>query len=120
MGNFKDTFKGYGAEKDFADEYNRVVRCLNAYVAFPNGGGSGYFDDQGLHLDLASTNAFSGRVFVAGKLIMVTQTTGYILVKFDGSGYTHAATHDMSAAMPDDAEWYDLAKTYGDIHVTRA
>ena len=60
---------------------------------------------------------FSGKVYVAGKQIVVTETTGFIFVNFDGSGYTHADTHDMSVQMEDDGEWYDLANTSGDIHL---
>lgn len=68
------------------------------------------------------------RFFVGGlpkdKSTWTGTVTRFLSVPFDGSApaYISQATWDAAQTdgMPDDAEYYDLARTFGDQHVPRA
>ena len=62
-------------------------------------------------------------VFVAGRLLTIPTGAKYIAVYFDGrvsdiGEGTYA--QGMESGFPDDCEYYDLSRTFGDIHVHRA
>jgi len=71
---------------------------------------------------------WSGHVYVAGKHWAITDVTGtassFLKVPLDGTtapSYIDKATWDAgeSGGFPDDAEYYHLGRTSGDIHVVR-
>lgn len=70
------------------------------------------------------TGGWSGRIWVGGKKMhpsTIPNGAKWIRVKILASGYTVTLeTSDFpDTDFPGDEEWYDLAKTYGDIHCDR-
>lgn len=97
----------------FGEWMNNVSRRVNRVVVY---GGQGKWTDDGLQLFVVT--CFSGRVYLAGVRYDGLGTKAWVRVRVD---VNTVEDHDGPAPnpFPPGEEWYEVAKTSGDIHVTR-
>ena len=136
VGKLKDDWKGEGSFREIANWMNMVARFVNAFRV---GSGLRMVPNAAGGVDLVATPQDPPWVpypliaWVGGKAfkredwtpVDGSKRTRYVLVYFDGvtpPAYIEAGTYEdfLSEGMPDDAEAFDLLRTFGDIHVPRA
>lgn len=116
---------------DFKEKgpFGKVGKTLNAIGRLINGlhiegGGSVLTTSQFIRLRLTPTGAtFSGTAYVAGVKttgLLSDPTKGWIACNLSTGAATEVLAGDVVLPFPQNIEFYEKSKTYGDIHVLRA
>jgi hypothetical protein len=139
MRRIKNNWRGTGAWKKFADWANSVANRVNRVSVT---GGEGYFDDQGLHLNIfggliwPGIVVLNGRTFYdsdreslvaeygptgAGTITDASTSKAWIEVNVTNETvrYVNAPAYDSEGRYPDGIEYYKTSLQRCSIHVTR-